>query len=100
VLTERMRRAMVDCSVLVTAGPGPAPRLEQAVATSNLNVPDLTLPFSLTGFPALVTCIGFSAENLPLSIQIVGRPFEEAKVLRVADAYQRHIPWHSRRPKL
>jgi aspartyl-tRNA(Asn)/glutamyl-tRNA(Gln) amidotransferase subunit A len=57
-------------------------------------------PFSLTGAPALSVCAGFTAAGLPLSIQIAGRPFDDAKVLRVGHAYERATPWRDRRPAL
>jgi aspartyl-tRNA(Asn)/glutamyl-tRNA(Gln) amidotransferase subunit A len=47
-----------------------------------------TIPFNVTGNPALAMPIGFSAARLPLSMQIVGRPFDEAMVFRVAAAYE------------
>jgi Asp-tRNA(Asn)/Glu-tRNA(Gln) amidotransferase A subunit family amidase len=43
---------------------------------------------------------GFSPERLPISIQVVGRPFEEATVLRVGHAYQQATDWHRQRPRL
>jgi aspartyl-tRNA(Asn)/glutamyl-tRNA(Gln) amidotransferase subunit A len=46
------------------------------------------------GLPALVTPMGFNAAGLPLSLQIAGRPFEEAVVLRVGDAFQQVTDWH------
>jgi aspartyl-tRNA(Asn)/glutamyl-tRNA(Gln) amidotransferase subunit A len=84
----------------VTAGPGPASKLDDVAARTNLNVADLTLPFSLTGFPVMATCIGFTRGDLPFSMQIVGKPFDESAVLRVADAYERATAWHLRRPKI
>ena len=48
-----------------------------------------TRPFNLTGHPAASVPCGFTAEGLPMGLQIIGRPFDEATVLRVADAYQR-----------
>jgi aspartyl-tRNA(Asn)/glutamyl-tRNA(Gln) amidotransferase subunit A len=57
-------------------------------------------PFSLTGAPALSVCAGFTGSGLPLSIQIAGRPFDDAKVLRVGHAYERATPWRERRPAL
>ena len=43
-------------------------------------------PFSLTGAPALSVCAGYSSAGLPLSLQIAGRPFDDARVLRVGHA--------------
>jgi aspartyl-tRNA(Asn)/glutamyl-tRNA(Gln) amidotransferase subunit A len=59
----------------------------------------LTRPFSFTGHPACSVPCGFTAEGLPVGLQIVGRAFDEATVLRVADAYQRGSDWHRRRPR-
>jgi aspartyl-tRNA(Asn)/glutamyl-tRNA(Gln) amidotransferase subunit A len=50
--------------------------------------------WNAVGNPALVVPMGFNDIGLPLSLQIVGRPFEEAAVLRAGDAYQRVSNWH------
>jgi aspartyl-tRNA(Asn)/glutamyl-tRNA(Gln) amidotransferase subunit A len=55
-------------------------------------------PFNLTGLPTLAVPCGFSASGLPLSLQLSGRPFEEATVLRVGHAYEKATAWHTRRP--
>jgi aspartyl-tRNA(Asn)/glutamyl-tRNA(Gln) amidotransferase subunit A len=99
-LTAEMLRSMADIDVLITAGPGPAEPLANVAAHSGAPAGDLTLPFNLTGFPAAVTCIGFTEHDLPLSMQVVGRPFDEATVLRVADAYERATRWHRRHPNV
>ena len=57
-----------------------------------------TYPFNLTGQPTLALPCGFSASGLPLSLQLSGRAFEEATVLRLGHAYQRATNWHTRRP--
>jgi aspartyl-tRNA(Asn)/glutamyl-tRNA(Gln) amidotransferase subunit A len=57
---------------------------------------DLTLPFNLSGHPALSAPCGFSRENLPIGMQIVGRPFDEALILRLAHHYQQVTDWHRR----
>ncbi len=59
-----------------------------------------TRPFNTTGHPAASIPCGFNDEGLPIGLQIIGRPFDEATVLRVADAYQRVTDWHTRRPPL
>jgi aspartyl-tRNA(Asn)/glutamyl-tRNA(Gln) amidotransferase subunit A len=60
----------------------------------------LTLPFDLTGSPALSVPCGFSAAGLPIGLQLVGRAWNEATVLRLGAAYERATPWHQRRPLL
>jgi aspartyl-tRNA(Asn)/glutamyl-tRNA(Gln) amidotransferase subunit A len=57
-------------------------------------------PFNLTGQPALSVCNGFSADGLPLSLQIAGRHFEDDLVLRVGDAYEKATSFRGRRPKI
>ncbi len=57
-----------------------------------------TRVFNLTGHPVASVPCGFTPGGLPIGMQIVGRPFDEATVLRAADAYQRATDWHSRRP--
>jgi len=70
---------------------------ELAVGTS---LSRLTRPANMTGLPAISVPCGFSTEWLPLGFQIIGRPFEEATVLRVAHAYQGVTEWHRRIPPL
>ncbi len=62
--------------------------------------PRMANPGNLAGVPALAMPCGFSAAGLPLSLQILGRHFDEATVYRVAAAYERATDWHTRRPAL
>jgi len=55
-------------------------------------------PFNFSGHPACAAPCGFTAGGLPIGLQIIGRPFDEATVLRAVDAYQRLTDWHTRRP--
>lgn len=57
-------------------------------------------PFNVTGQPALSVPCGFDDDGLPIGLQIVGRPFDEALVLRIGRAYERETPWHARQPPL
>jgi aspartyl-tRNA(Asn)/glutamyl-tRNA(Gln) amidotransferase subunit A len=57
-------------------------------------------PWNLTGYPAMSVCTGFSDGGLPLALQIGGRRFDEATVLRVAHTLERATPWRQRRPRL
>jgi aspartyl-tRNA(Asn)/glutamyl-tRNA(Gln) amidotransferase subunit A len=56
--------------------------------------------FNLSGHPAMSICTGFDRDGMPLSTQIVGRYFDEATVLRVAQAYETATSWRARRPAL
>ena len=58
-----------------------------------------TAPWNLLGLPAVVVPCGVSADGMPVSIQIVGRAFDDATVLRIARAYERATEWHTRRPR-
>jgi aspartyl-tRNA(Asn)/glutamyl-tRNA(Gln) amidotransferase subunit A len=109
VQAQRERRAMLaemrpiyekyDVLLAPTA-PGPAPRLDAWQTIRFWQQASLTTPFNVTGGPALAQCMGFTAAGLPLSLQIVGRPFADATVLRVADAYEQATLWRRRRPVL
>ncbi|MFZ4709650.1 MAG: amidase [Zwartia sp.] len=50
------------------------------------------------GFPSISVPAGLSSTNMPLAFQLVGRHFEEAKLLKVADAFQRDTAWHRQQP--
>ena len=56
----------------------------------------LTMPFNLSGLPAISFPCGFTATALPIGLQVAGKPFEEATVLRIAHAYQQLTDWHRR----
>lgn len=107
VKAQRMRRivqgnfarVLTQVDVLVTPGVSlTAPRLEEsAVWLDGGNVPvgvaltRCTRIYNLTGLPSVSLPVGLSRAGLPIGIQIAGRPFDEGLVLRVADAYERHV---------
>lgn len=57
-----------------------------------------TEPFNLTGLPAVVAPCGFDTDGMPVSLQIAGPAFTEARVLNVVHAYQQATQWHAQRP--
>ncbi len=59
-----------------------------------------TRPFNYLGLPTASINCGFDPSGLPIGLQIAGRPFGEAKVLKVADAYQHETDWHTKIPKM
>ena len=109
VQAQRERRVMLaemetvwnDWDFLVTAGSlGPAQRFDAHRTLAFWEGPSITTPFNVTGGPALTLCIGFSQSGLPLSMQIAGRPFDDAGVLQAGAAYERATGWRKRRPTL
>ena len=94
--------------VLVTPTiPEPAPALAQVKAGATADVigrmgrfSRLTRPFNALGLPALSVPCGAAPDGRPLAMQLVGRPFDEATLLRLGHAYERATTWHRRRPTL
>jgi aspartyl-tRNA(Asn)/glutamyl-tRNA(Gln) amidotransferase subunit A len=50
--------------------------------------------------PGISINCGFTRSGLPIGLQITGKPFDEATLLRVAHAYEQATPWHKQRPRL
>jgi aspartyl-tRNA(Asn)/glutamyl-tRNA(Gln) amidotransferase subunit A len=86
--------------VLLTTGAGPAPRLDAHRTTHFWQKPNVFTLANVTGGPSLALPVGFSGSGLPLGMQIIGRPFDDATVLRVGHAYQQATDWHTRHPVL
>ena len=80
-----------------------APKIEpdpiiDSKENSSRNRAGMTTSFSLASCPAVSINCGFTSNNLPIGLQIGGRPFEEQTVLNVAYAYEQATEWHKRRP--
>ena len=105
-LTQAMRRVLTEVDALVTpTTPVPAMSIGQEVVEyGGAQEPVIfalircTFPFNVTRLPALSVPCGFTRANLPIGLQIAGRPFDEATVLRIGHAYQRATDWHERQP--
>ncbi|MBI4191726.1 MAG: amidase [Betaproteobacteria bacterium] len=108
---QRERRCMIaemrplyeHYDALVTAGAGPAPRLDEHRSigfSGKWQNPSMGTLGSITGAPALALPCGFTQAGLPLGFQILGRPFDEETVLKIGHAYERATPWRERRPQL
>ncbi len=109
VEAQRERRLMLqefdaayhrfDAFVTATV-PAPAPSFGVWRTEHFWQKASFTTPFNVSGGPALSVCMGFSPAGLPLGLQIAGRPFDEATVLRIGHAYERETPWRAKRPVL
>ena len=60
----------------------------------------LTIPCNIAGLPGISVPCGLSSENLPIGLQITGKPFDEQTVLNAAHAYERQTLWHEKKPPL
>ena len=87
-----------------------APVAAPTIAESDVgNAPDaeaviqrltrFTRPINYLGVPALAIPVGFTRGGLPLGMQLIGRPFDEAMLLRIGAAFQRATDFHDRVPK-
>jgi aspartyl-tRNA(Asn)/glutamyl-tRNA(Gln) amidotransferase subunit A len=65
-----------------------------------LGVSTNTRPFNYLGLPSVSVPCGLDPNGLPIGLQISGRPFAEATLLKAADAYQRDTDWHARKPTI
>ena len=58
-----------------------------------------TYPFNITGHPAASIPCGWSNDGLPIGMQIVGKRFDEVKVLQVSKTFEELAPWQEKKPK-
>lgn len=106
ITEEFLQTTMAGCDLIhIPTVPTQAPTIEattagdaQAALRSIAGVTHATRGINYLGLPAISVPAGFSANGLPLAFQLVGRPFDEARLLQVADAFQRDTDWHRRRP--
>jgi aspartyl-tRNA(Asn)/glutamyl-tRNA(Gln) amidotransferase subunit A len=87
--------------LLLPTTPIPAPMIKGTEAIEAARqLTYFTAPFNLAGLPALSVPCGFTANRLPIGLQIVSKPWAEAKVLRAGHAYQKMTDWHKKHPGL
>ena len=100
-LMHQFDDAMRDFDVAITVSSmDPPGRIEDATEMARTYPRQARVPFNVIGCPALVLPVGFTESGLPLSMQIVGRAFDESTVYRAAHAYEQATDWTARRPPL
>jgi aspartyl-tRNA(Asn)/glutamyl-tRNA(Gln) amidotransferase subunit A len=93
-LTVAVNAVLQRCDALLTANAlMTAPRFDAMPDTLSSTAPMQTIPFNVTGHPAMSVPVGLAPNRLPLSVQVVGRPFDEAMVLRVGRAVEKLSGW-------
>jgi aspartyl-tRNA(Asn)/glutamyl-tRNA(Gln) amidotransferase subunit A len=100
-LTDAVDAALQGCDALLTATTlTTAPRFDATVDSISSTSPVQTAPFNATGHPAISVPVGLAADGLPLSVQLVGRNFDEAGLLRIARAVETLSGWETVPPPL
>jgi aspartyl-tRNA(Asn)/glutamyl-tRNA(Gln) amidotransferase subunit A len=95
-LTAAVDAALEHCDALLTATTlTTAPRFDAPVDSISSASPVQTAPFNATGHPAISVPVGLAPDGLPLSVQLVGRNFDEAGLLRIARAVELLSGWEA-----
>lgn len=93
-LTDAVNAALSRYDVLLTASAlCTAPRFDATVDAMSSASPMQTIPFNVTGHPAMSVPVGIASDGLPIGVQIVGRPFDEAMVFRACRAVEVLSAW-------
>jgi aspartyl-tRNA(Asn)/glutamyl-tRNA(Gln) amidotransferase subunit A len=90
-----------DCIITPTS-PTPAFKIGEKIDNPlEMYLSDIfTIPANLAGIPAISIPCGLSSEGLPIGLQIMGEPFDEELLLRVAYTFEQNTDWHKKKPKL
>jgi aspartyl-tRNA(Asn)/glutamyl-tRNA(Gln) amidotransferase subunit A len=98
-LCLEVKSAMADLDLLVSASqPAEAPRITEVPKWGTMEKPSLTMPFNLTGYPAMTVPTGFGAGGLPVGMQLIAKPFQEPLLFQAAHAFEKSISIRKRRP--
>jgi aspartyl-tRNA(Asn)/glutamyl-tRNA(Gln) amidotransferase subunit A len=101
LIRRDFEQAFARCDALVApVAPTTAFRLGEKMGDPlTMYLSDIfTISVNLAGLPGLALPCGFDGQGLPIGLQVIGRPFDEAGVLGIGAAYERASDWHRRRP--
>jgi len=95
-LTDAVNAALSRYDALLTLSAlDTAPRFDQPTDAMSAASPIQTIPFNVTGHPAMSVPTGLAKNGLPIGVQIIGRPFDEAMVFRVGRSVEKLSGWES-----
>jgi aspartyl-tRNA(Asn)/glutamyl-tRNA(Gln) amidotransferase subunit A len=103
LIKQDFENAFKEADVIVTpTSPSPAFKIgEKATDPLQMYLSDIfTISVNLAGVPAISIPCGFTKDNLPVGLQIIGRHFDEESILKAAYAYEQSTEWHVRKPSL
>jgi aspartyl-tRNA(Asn)/glutamyl-tRNA(Gln) amidotransferase subunit A len=103
LICRDFEQAFERCEVIATPT-SPTPAFKVGEKTENplqMYLSDIfTISVNLAGLPGMSIPCGFTKAGLPIGLQLIGKPFDEATVLKVAHAYEQATDWHLRKPPL
>jgi aspartyl-tRNA(Asn)/glutamyl-tRNA(Gln) amidotransferase subunit A len=103
LIRQDFEQAFERCEVIATPT-SPTPPFRFGEKTDNplqMYLSDIfTISVNLAGLPGISIPCGFTKAGLPIGLQLIGKPFDEATVLKVAHAYEQATEWHLRKPSL
>ena len=101
-----IRRDFIDAyrevdALITPTSPIPAFKLGEKSDPLAMYLCDIyTIGVNLAGLPAISVPCGFTKSNLPIGLQLIGQPFQEASLLSIAHAYERAHEWNMKHPAL
>jgi aspartyl-tRNA(Asn)/glutamyl-tRNA(Gln) amidotransferase subunit A len=103
LIRRDFERAFEQCDVIATPT-SPTPPFKFGEKTEDplqMYLSDIfTISVNLAGLPGISIPCGFTKAGLPIGLQLIGKPFDEATILKVAHAYEQATDWHRRKPPL
>lgn len=100
-LIDRVNQAFEGVDILLAANSfDPACRIDDVKEVVRTYTRQARVPFNLTGHPALAMMSGLSSAGLPVSLQLIGKNYDEVTVLRAGAAFEQATPWHTMHPEL
>ena len=103
LIRQDFTEAFTRCDVIVTpTSPAPPFKFGEKIDDPlQMYLEDIfTISANLAGVPGINVNCGFTKSGLPIGLQIIGKPFDEQTILKVAHAFEQATDWHKQRPKL
>lgn len=103
VIRRDFEEAFKKCDVIVTpTAPTTAFKIGEKTADPiQMYLSDVfTISINLAGLPGMSIPCGFDNQNLPIGLQLIGKPFDEGSLLQVAHAYEQATDWHKKKPAM
>ncbi len=100
-LRAELQQAMKGLDAVLTATqPAEAAKIDAVPKWDLFERPGFMMPFNVAGYPAISVCAGFGEGGLPVAIQLVGKPFQEPILLRIAHSFEEATGFRNRRPAM